>query len=379
MSELRVLHIVPWFPNPNNKIEGIFITEHLKALNTHCNNKVLHIQFGTKNNTETDVFEGVRIDRITLNPIVDKWILKEKIAQKTIINYLKKEQSNFDIVNFYITYPNAIGITKIKNKFPALKFCMMEQWSAYHTQFNLQKGNIGRKRIENIFNNNIPLFTVSNALGKDIQNFIGNVNRQIIVIPNCVNETVFQYKPKQKTEVFTYTSINNWSTMKNPIVLIKAFSKLRNKYRNVKLVLAGDGVLISEMKKIISDLNIQNSVEFKGRISKSEVANQLQKANIYCQSSNYETFSAICLEALATGTPVLATNIGGMKDFINDSNGTLVDNLEVDSWYKAMEYNYLNYSKFDTKQISENCVAKFNSHAVGKLYYSKLMDVFNEK
>ncbi len=379
MSKLKVLHITPWFPNPNNKIEAIFIAEHLKALNNYCDNHVLHIQFGNKKNTETDTFETIKINRITLKPLFDKWIFKEKLAYKSIEKYLKANHQKYDVINFYITYPNAIHINTIAKQFPTVKFCMMEQWSAYHTQFNLSKNNKGRNRIENIFNNTIPLFTVSSALGKDIQNFIDNTNRSFEVIPNCINTDVFKYKTEVKSKEFIFASINNWSVMKNPIVLIKAFSMLQKSYNNVKLVLAGDGVLIKEMKQLVLDLKLESFVDFKGRISKTEVVDVLQQSNVYCQSSNYETFSAICIESLATGTPVIATKVGGMVDFINDTNGILVDDLEVESWFLALEKMYLNYDNYNKKQIAEDCKAKFNSKAVGELYYSKLMNVFNEK
>ena len=379
MSKLNVLHIVPWFPTKEKKIEGIFIAEHISALNDHCNNDVLHISFGTKNNIEKDVFEGISIDRITIKPLFNKWFLKEKLATKSILKFLTKNRQKFDVVNFYITYPNAISITKIEKKFPKVKFCMMEQWSAYHTQFNLPKGNKGRVRIENIFNNTIPLFTVSNALGEDIQNFIGNKDRTFKTIPNCINTQQFSYKEKIKSNDFIFCSINNWSVMKNPIVLIKAFSRLQNDYNQVKLVLAGYGVLIPEMKQLVKDLKLQDHVMFKGRITKTEVVKELQNSNIYCQSSNYETFSAICIEALATGTPVLATNIGGMKDFVTPENGELVDSLEVESWYHAMERNYLNYDSFDTQKIANNCQNTFNSQVVGELFYNRLVKVSNEK
>jgi len=378
MNSLRILHIVPWFPNPKNKIEAIFIAEHLKELNKHCKNQVLHIQFG-QSNFEIDKLNDLSIERVTLKPLMDKWVFKEKKVTHYINKYLKQNQHNFDLVNFYITYPNAINITKLEKKFPLLKFCMMEQWSAYHTQFNLAKGNKGRLRIENIFNNSIPLFTVSNALGGDIQSFIGNTNRKFKVIPNCINVNEFKYLEKTNQKVFVFTSINNWSVMKNPIVLINAFGKLTKKYKDIKLVLAGDGVLMPEMKNLVKSLNISNQVQFLGRIPKHDVVNVLQNANLYCQSSNYETFSAICIEALATGTPVIATNIGGMKDFVNSENGALVDTMTINDWAEAMEQNYLSYNKFDKQQISKNCINQFNSKRVGELFHSELSKVVNEK
>jgi len=378
MKNINVLHIVPWFPNPENKIEAIFIAEHIKALNKHCNNHVLHINFGNKKEQIKDIFQNITIDRITLKPILNKWLLKERLATKTIKVYLIKHHREFDIVNFYITYPNALSIKKMSEKFTNLKFCMMEQWSAYHTQFNLPKGNKGRKRIENIFNNDVPLFTVSNALGEDIKLFIGNTNKPYTVIPNCINENKFNYKEKANSNEFTFTSINNWSSMKNPFVLINALAIIIKKHSNFKLVLAGDGQLIPQMKSLVNELNLSNSVQFLGRIQKNDVVNVLHHSNVYCQSSNYETFSAICLEALATGTPVLATNIGGMRDFIYKENGRLIDTLEIEDWVSNMENIYLNYNNFNKRKISTNCIDKFNSTTVGELYYKQLQKIVHD-
>jgi len=379
MTKIRVLHITPWFPNAKNRTEGVFIAEHIRALNNYCINHVLHINFGKKKEEYKEKFQNISIDRVTLKPILNKWLLKEKLATKTIKAYLLKNNTEFDIVNFHITYPNAINIKKIASQFTKLKFCMMEHWSAYHTNFHLPEGNKGRLRIEKIFKNNIPLFVVSNALGQDIQSFTKNRNRSFSVIPNCINGNEFNYKVKTKSNPFRFTSINNWTVMKNPIVLIKAFQLLRNKYANVRLTLVGDGVLIPEMKKLVTDLKIEQSVEFKGKIPKDKVANELHKTSIYCQSSNYETFSVICIESLSTGTPVIATKIGGMLDFINSTNGILVQGLEVNNWFLALEKTYLNYSDYDNEKIAIDCKTKFNSTSIGELYFSKLNNIYSEK
>lgn len=379
MDKIKVLHIVPWFPNPKNKIEAIFIAEHIKALNKHCFNEVLHIQFGKKNTSEIDNFDGIKVTRIISKPIIDKWIIKEKLATKNIKSFLKKEHLKFDLINFYVAYPNAINLNKIKKEFPENKFLITDVWSAFHTQFNLEKGNKGRNRIENIFSHPIPLFVVSDALGKDIQNFVGDDNLKYEVIPNCIDTSLFSYKKKTESNEFVFCSINNWSEMKNPIVLIKAFSLLKNKYDNIKLILAGTGVLIPEMKKIAIELNLNDSIVFKGKLTQNEVINELQNSNIYCQSSNYETFSVICIESLSTGTPVIATNIGGMKDFINTKNGELVNDLKVETWFAAMERNYLNYFKFKPIEISKECKKKYDLNVIGELFHSKLMNIYNEK
>lgn len=377
MINLRVLHITPWFPNKNNPVEAVFIVEHLKSLSNHCYNEVLHISFGSKKIKRVDKVRNIKTNRIQLKYALDKWRLKEVLAKRVVAKFIKNNTNNFDIVNFHIAYPNAINIEKLSQHYPNLKFVITEHWTAYSNSFSLAKGSKGRGRIESIFNNKIPLFVVSTALGQDIQKFIGNAKKQFTIIPNVIDCENFKYKIKEESDEFVFCSINNWNSMKNPFVLIKAFHKLTRTHKNVKLVLGGTGNIIGEMKSLVSKMKLNSNITFTGRLSKKEVVDTLNDSNVYCQSSNYETFSVICAEALITGTPVIATEVGGMVDFVNEANGILVNDLEVESWFLALKKMYENYRQYDKKQISEDCRNKFNSKTVGQLYYSELIKIVN--
>lgn len=139
MSQLRVLHIVPWFPHPANEIEGVFILEHITSLKPHCHNEIIHIQFGDKKEEIVTKIEGIKVKRMRLKPLVDKWKFKEVASQRFIKKFIAKNASQFDLVNFQIAYPNAIGIGSLKKKFPQLKFAIIEHWPAYHENFSLPK------------------------------------------------------------------------------------------------------------------------------------------------------------------------------------------------------------------------------------------------
>jgi len=378
MNNLRVLHIVPWFPNEKNNTEAVFIVEHLKALNKFCYNEVLHISFGSSNFKNTYQTENIKTNRVNIKTYTSKWREKEFFAGIAVNKFLKKNNKTFDIINFHIAYPNAININEIKRKYPRLKYVITEHWTAYKNEFNLPKTNKGRLRIENIFNNQIPLFVVSKALGQNIRDFISKPDRKYIVIPNIIDCDNFTYKSKKNIGSFKFCSINNWNPMKNPFVLIKAFKQISDKYENTELILGGFGSIINEMQDLVRELGLFEKVQFRGRLDKQEVIELLQESNVYCQSSNYETFSVICAEAMAVGTPIITTNWGGVIDFVNQSNGTLVDDLEVESWFLAMEKNYMNSDSVNTKQISIDSRKKFNSNAVGELYYSELINIAND-
>jgi glycosyltransferase involved in cell wall biosynthesis len=372
MKDLRILHITPWFPNPQNPVEAVFIARHIKSLADLCENKTLHIRFdGPGRGIENDEIYGIETTRVNIRPFIDRWRVREYLAAKFVKKYLKKNRAKFDLVNFIIAYPNAVNISGLIKNFPEIGFAMTEQWSAYHNNFGLSENNKGRKRIARIFDNDVPLFVVSNALGEDIRKFSGIADRPYEVIPNIV-DPMFTFRDKSLNGQFVFASINNWSPLKNPFVLIKAFQMLNREFEQTRLVLGGDGSLVPEMKALVKSCGLEGSVEFTGRLNKSGVLDVLYRSHAYCQSSNYETFSVICAEALSTGTPVIAANTGGIRDFVDGSNGALVDELEPELWYKKMKFVMENYGSFDRKSFSEQIRTRFSRENVGRLFYANL-------
>lgn len=380
MKQLKILHITPWFPLSEKKIEGIFILDQVLALNEFCENHVLHIGFSDEEQfKDTSNYKGIPVERNIIKSVFNNWRFKELLVARKIKRFIQQHQHEFDVVNFMIAYPNAININQYVKRFPDIRFTITEHWSAYHNHFGLDKKNRGRKRIEKIFDNDIPLFVVSNALGEDIRQFTGLNNREYHVIPNVIHKSDFPYKKKENTSLFRFTSINSWSQMKDPFVLINAMERLAEKYPNIRLTLAGNGHYLPEMTEKIKEKQLEKFIDLPGRILKKDVPKLLHETNIYCQSSHYETFSVICVEALCTGTPVIAHKVGGMKDYIDQTNGILVDNLSVDAWTKAMEYAYQNTEQFNHQRIALSTQEKFDYPLVGELYYSHLKKAHNNE
>ena len=133
--------------------------------------------------------------------------------------------------------------------------------------------------------------------------------------------------------------------------------------------------MLISMRQKAKDLAIEQFVQFPGPLTPQQVAELLQTASIYCQSSNYETFSVICVEALSSGVPVVATNIGGMKDFINDSNGLLVNEMTPKAWAEGINEVLSKLNTFDRNAISQKARMAYNSESIGKIFAQKISEI----
>lgn len=112
---------------------------------------------------------------------------------------------------------------------------------------------------------------------------------------------------------------------KKPELTIEAVSLLPDEIKsNIKFTIIGDGPKKEMLKKIADDKKV--NVEFKGSLEKSEALKELEKVDIFAFISVWEGFPYTILEAMSYGLPIIASNVGGISEAVNESNGILVNN-----------------------------------------------------
>jgi glycosyltransferase involved in cell wall biosynthesis len=93
----------------------------------------------------------------------------------------------------------------------------------------------------------------------------------------------------------------------------------------------GDGPMRAEWTELAASLHLADRVSFLGWMSQQRCAEQLRSATALVLPSVYECGGAVVLEAMATGTPVIATAWGGPEDYIDESCGILVPPTSVEA------------------------------------------------
>ena len=118
-------------------------------------------------------------------------------------------------------------------------------------------------------------------------------------------------------------SIGRLTSWKGFDTLIRLISNIE---RTIKLIIIGDGPEKDHLQSLSKNLNVSDQVIFPGRIERSQIPYYLKAADCFILNSGYEGFPHIILEAMAVGTPVIASNIGGSKELIeNNINGILIE------------------------------------------------------
>ncbi len=137
------------------------------------------------------------------------------------------------------------------------------------------------------------------------------------------------------------------------------------------LVLAGDGPLLEPSKAQVKELGLEKQVKFIG--FRKDIKNLYKGSDLYVNSSQHEALSFLIIEAMAAGLPVIATDMGGNSDIVNDEAGCglLVTYDDPESMAGAMK-RFLEDPAF-TAQCRANALRtieeKFEVHKMARATY----------
>ncbi len=357
---MKVLHITNWYPNQFNEKEATWIKNHIKALSTSCDNDVIHFQISS--NEKFKIFRHYenRFRQILIKLPLEKWFFFEIIHFVFLFDLvIKGTFKKYDIINFHIAYPMLTYWHWIK-KWVKKPIVITEHWSAYHFNFGAKKQ---LPRIQKIFRQNIPVITVSEALAKDIQQFAKR-KYPCYIVPNVVDEKVFFHINNQERNPFFFM-VSQWKKPKTPLLVMQAF--LESKYSdNFTLKIGGYGSLWDDMQNFVKEKNAEGKIELLGLLESRQIADSMQKCTAFLHPSDYETFSVVCAEAVASGAYVIAPKLGGIPEVVG-RNGYLIKENELNQWKEAF-HQIPNDFKSDYN-------GRFNSEQIGKKYLEVLQEV----
>lgn len=179
------------------------------------------------------------------------------------------------------------------------------------------------------------------------------------VIPQGINEKYFGLSNSPNSDVIL--SVGAISKRKGHLYLLKAFDQLCTKLSNIQLVIAGvlaEQSYYEELKQYIQSSPNKEKVKILVNISQDEMFNLYTQAKLFALHSQEESQGIVFAEAMATGSPVVATNVGGVPYVVlNGECGLLSSYADIDSFVKNM-YTLMNDTTiYDTMATSASKIA----------------------
>jgi len=163
------------------------------------------------------------------------------------------------------------------------------------------------------------------------------------VIPNPVLPVHQDLQWAYRSEVRpTVLFVGRFEGQKGGDLAVDSFRIMAQYNKEIELLFVGpdSGIFIDHQKfsfqqyvdKFIAETHIKNRIHFLGHCSSEHIASLRRSSTVTIMTSRYETFSISLAEALATGSPVVASNVGAIKELVTDGfNGVLAEPESAES------------------------------------------------
>ena len=266
-----------------------------------------------------------RIDNYMINPNnFIEWIMQMNFAMIGKANQIIAEEGKFDIIHAH-DWLVAYAAKALKESYD------MPIVSTIHATEAGRNSGI-HDETQRYINDTEWMLTYestevivnSNYMKSELQRLFGLPFEKINVVPNGVNLGIFSgierdYEFRRKFAMDNekiILFIGRLVYEKGVQHLIAAMPKILSKYNDAKLVIAGKGGMLDELKAQAKALGIENKVYFAGYMNGKDVQKMYKAADVSVFPSTYEPFGIVALEAMLSENPIVVSDIGGLNEIV---------------------------------------------------------------
>lgn len=292
--------------------------------------------------------------------------------------YLKQPHlRNLDIIHVHLFPAQIIVLLIIKILGIQAKLITTE-----HSTFNKRRKHFIGKIVDFIiYNYYQKIICISQGTLTSLIQWQPQIKNKIAVIYNGIDLQCdyYNFTIKPKNEIPIIVSVGRLVELKNYERAILALSKMSE--QKFEYWIVGSGFLEQHLKNLVKTLNLSTKVKFLGY--QNNVPEILRQADIFLQTSLWEGFGLAVVEAMATGLPVIVSNVSGLKEVVSNSDfetGFLIDPLSEDDITNKISKLLNNPSlRIDMGKNARIQSTKFDIHRTAEeyinLYYSASQSV----
>ena len=381
---IKVLFFSEWYPNRNNEMLGLFVRKHAQAVSLYCEVQVLYVQPSPElENLEMEQKQIGNIkETIVYFPAKSNSIFNKTFKQ---INYLRAYHKGWKTLKSSGFTPNIIHVNILSRTglvayaiklMTGIPFVISEHWSRYLPLRNTYHGFLRKKTTNLVAKKAEAIFPVSENLKKAMLSH-GIYNKNYKVVNNTVDDFFFEHverKANLKTRILHVSCFDELAkNIKGILDVVKELSKKRTDF---ELVLVGSGIDYNEIFQYALSLGFpEGMIHFTGEKTPNEVATYMQSSDFFVLFSNYENSPVVISESLACGKPIISTDVGGINEHINDSNGILIPAKNKNALLENLNYMLDHYKNYDAEVIRTTALEKFSANNVGALISNSYNDI----
>lgn len=276
----------------------------------------------------------------------------KKLLQKT---------TAFDVVHVHEVFP--MGVFSLYLKwFKKKQFIISEHWTDYKYPLSKKIGFIHKFLSKIIVKNATFVCPVTTDLQNSMQIF--GLKGRYKIVENVVDTQKF-FPITTNNDVYSIVHISNMNDQhKNISGILHVIAKLQKQQTSFNLKVIGENSM--QYKNLAKELSIdKNCVSFIDQIPHTEVVTHLQNADLFVLFSNFENLPCVILESFACGTPVIATDVGGISECFPDNFGRLINAKDEDKLLEEiLNFKQRKYTIANKKEMYNYIQKNFSEEAI---------------
>lgn len=377
-----ILFLTSWYPVQSNPSHGIFVKNHALALSQYQNvivayayscDKGPYYKVEHRNVNQNLVEYFIRYPKSTA--FLKSWqsFSKFKKAHRLLISHIAQKHVDVIAVQLNVIFPAAIVLPMYKRAFLG-KHTIVEHWSGYLENDGNYKGIILKYFTKKCFSSAAKIWHVSEAQKESMKKHGLEGNYELIY--NAVNTKIFTLRkgePKRPQLLHVSSLVEK---EKNISGTFKVFKKLQEQGLDFDIVIAGgSGAELDNARKLAEQLKIKN-INFTGNLPPEKVSELMQASSALVLFSNYEGMPVVVLEAMSSGLPVIASNVGQLPQIIKNEFGVLVERGKEEQMTEALKKLLSAQYHFNSAAMHDFVIKHASYEAVGKQmndYYKEVI------
>ena len=198
---------------------------------------------------------------------------------------------------------------------------------------------------------------------------------KVMVLPKGINLDFFEFNDSSDDTMINAIVTRALQPEYRHDLILKAFSIVKENKIPFKLAIIGDGIEFKKLKNLAKELNIEDEVDFVGKVNNNDIPKFLQQANFYISMPTTEGVSASLFEAMACGCFPIVSDLPGNRSWITEKvNGILVPSENHIKLAEELRWAFDNTNltkdavRQNRKFVEENANYKTNMKKIARTY-----------
>ncbi len=179
---------------------------------------------------------------------------------------------------------------------------------------------------------------------------------------------------------FTVLCSGRLAEEKHVDIVIRAVELVEKEFPEVNLAITGGGTAEKSLHKLVADLKLEGNIKFFGFVEPDVLAKIYQASDIYAIASTAETQSLSLMKAMVVGMPAIGVNAWALPEYINDSNGFVVEPGDCRTMADKIKILYQDKDlRAKLGQGGQETVKNFSEEVIAQQWIKIYTDIIKQK